>query len=105
MPGTVAAVLEMPNSVPAYGGAMSPWLMKKPAKWKPHSPTASVRQTMAATGCVHSMKPVPTRKEAGPTMPAENRRAVCGRTESPVIGQTNSRVQLTEVSTSERRTH
>ena len=28
IPGTVAAVLLMPNMVPAKAGAMSPWLMK-----------------------------------------------------------------------------
>ena len=41
MPGMVPMVLEMPIRMAAYCGAMSRWLMEKPAQAKPPQPSES----------------------------------------------------------------
>ena len=48
MPGMVPMVLEIPMRMAAYCGAMSRWLMEKPAQAKPPQPSESEMQVMAA---------------------------------------------------------
>ena len=47
IPGTVAAMLVIPMSIPAYLGAISRWLMLNPAMTSAFSPTASVIKVTA----------------------------------------------------------
>ena len=69
MPGIVAAVLDSPKRRPAYCGAMSTWLTRTPANWKPDEPRATVRKATAQYGCSQVIRPVMTRKRAGKSMP------------------------------------
>lgn len=66
-PGKVAAVLLSPISKPEKRGAMSRWLMLKPAKPHPWKPTATVSRETARREVVpkypqRSKKVAPTEK-------------------------------------------
>lgn len=54
IPGMVPMVLEMPMRMAAYCGAMSRWLMEKPAQAKPPHPSDNEMQVMAAPRVISS---------------------------------------------------
>lgn len=49
MPGMLAPVFVNPNTVPAYLGAISPWLMKNELNWNPQKPIDRDNRTTAST--------------------------------------------------------
>ena len=68
-PGIVAAMLVMPNMVPANCGAMSPWLTRQPANAKPENPTARHMKTTASVCEVQSRNDTNTMNTAGRNEP------------------------------------
>jgi len=49
IPGILAPVLVKPNTVPAYRGAISPWLMKNELNWNPQKPIDNDNRMTAST--------------------------------------------------------
>ena len=70
-PVTAAIELEIPNNIPAYWGAISTWLIRKPLYWNPVRLTAKVNSTIANAGVVQSTYPSPINIKAGTILPVK----------------------------------
>jgi len=73
-PDVEATPLAIPISVPAYGGAMSMWLTKKPHRATPYIVDDSVINATASALLLLRRKLTPTNDDAAPNKPEYSKR-------------------------------